>query len=189
MTRNNAAVLALASGIVLTLALAGPALAYLKAVQSPAYIINDNHRRLAEEVRENAYSPSIFADPVPPRGNPSEMDPCDADLIESAEKKGGVALEFARRTIVASDLLQEAADNAVMSANSPLNAMSWSELALLKGCMEASMLAPLCKSYVRNIRATDYKNREEAINIKKVAESHRSVKDRCLMASYLKSRL
>lgn len=188
MAEKKSAALALTSAILLMLALAGPTIAYVEALRAPEYVIRDNHRRLAEAVRDQAYSSSIFAYSLAPRGDPPEMNACDLDLIRAAHKKGGMAVEFAYETIFAIDLSEEAAVRRAISDGSPLNDSSWAKLAVLKGCMDASILAPLCKKHVWDLRVSAPAYQQRANDALKAA-SRRSDEHRCAVVAYLKPRL
>jgi hypothetical protein len=135
-------------GALLALAGVGPAVSLMRAAVASDELVRSNYNLLAEAVWRQAHRPDVLIN-VPVRGDPPDMNACDMELLETARSGHELSEEDAWRHIRANDLMFDAAVETRALDRWQLGGLSWRKLALLKGCMEASILAPLCKRHVR----------------------------------------
>lgn len=175
--------------MIVTLTLGGPFIGYLRALNAESYVAEVNRQRLVRDLRERVRVGDVLTKTFSFKIDLPAMSQCEYELSRLADQKPQMASEILTHISLSLDQARSEAGQSLLTETSLLNGFSWPKLGAIKGCLDASILAPICERYVRDLY-WKVPERERNANNRKWKDLDRRIDNRwCEIAEYLKPRL
>jgi hypothetical protein len=138
-------------GATIVLVFAGPFHGYVRGLLSDEDIRHNNHHLLVDSLHDEMFGNTIFNNKMRVLGCFPRMSPCQEKLFMLERESDILPSDLVANISQIVEKKHEDAVKAVRRNGSPLMKFSWPTLSALKGCMDASIAAGLCKQYVRRL--------------------------------------
>lgn len=175
--------------IVVTLAIAGPLIGYVKGFTSSSYVVDANRQRLVRDILERVRVGDALTETFSFKIEPAAMSECEYELFRQADQKRQIVDDIGRHISFSLKEMRSETFRSLMAESSLLYRFSWPKLGAIKGCLEASILAPICERHIRQLY-WKIPERERKARDKRLRDLDSRYNDRlCEIAEYLKPRL